>query len=209
MNNEESKKQGRIGILIEDHFDETEFRGFNDYFPAQGYEVEYISHLWGNKQITFKSNDFTEHVVVSVELNDLEPINYDGIILIGAYAMDRLRYEANPREGQPNQSPAVKFLRAAVRSMDSEKLTIGTICHSLWLFCAAPELLQGRDVTCAHNLISDVNNAGGNVLFEGDATKGIHVDGNLVTAKHPSFTYDFMKVFIEAIAKQKSVKVAA
>ena len=37
--------KGKIGVLIEEHFDATEFRRFNEYFPAQGYEVEYLSHL--------------------------------------------------------------------------------------------------------------------------------------------------------------------
>lgn len=197
------KSKGKIGILIEDHFDETELRGFNDFFPTNGYEVEYISHLWNQKQITFKGNDLIEEVTVSIEVNDIEPTNYDGIILIGAYAMDRLRYEVNPQEGQPNQSPAVKFLRKAVKAMDADRLKIGTICHSLWLFCAAPELLKNRKVTCAHNLIYDVQNAGGIVVFEGNGTKKIQIDKSLITAKHPEVTYEFMKVFSEEIEKHK------
>lgn len=204
-----SKPKGKIGVLIEAHFDETEFRGFNDFFPANGYEVEYISHLWNQKQLTFKGNDFTEEVTVTVEVNDIEPTDYDGIILIGAYAMDRLRYEENPREGQPNQSPAVRFLRKAVKDMDAGRIKIGTICHSLWLFCAEPELLKNRKVTCAHNLIYDVQNAGGIVLFEGDGTKRINIDGNLITGKHPEVTYEFMGVFLEEIKKQQLQKVSA
>ena len=37
--------KGEIGVLIEDHYDPTEFEKFNEYFPQQGYEVEYITHL--------------------------------------------------------------------------------------------------------------------------------------------------------------------
>ena len=48
--------KGKIGVLIEDHFDQTEFRKFNEFFPAHGYEVEYISHLWGNPQLEFGGN---------------------------------------------------------------------------------------------------------------------------------------------------------
>ncbi|MDM9384670.1 DJ-1/PfpI family protein [Chlorogloeopsis sp. ULAP01] len=204
-----SKPKQKIGVLIEAHFDETEYRGFNDFFPKNGYQVEYISHLWDYDQLTFKGNDFTEEVTVCTEVEDVEPTDYDGIILIGGYAMDRLRYEANPKPGQPNQSPAVKFLRAAVRVMDANHLKIGTICHSLWLFCAAPELLRGRKVTCAHNLIYDVQNAGGIVQFEGDGTKTLHIDGNLIAAKHPDVTYEFMGVFLEEIKKQQMQKVSA
>jgi putative intracellular protease/amidase len=200
--------KGKIGVLIEDHFDETEFRKFNDFFPANGYNVEYISHLWNQEKLTFKGNDLTEEVTVTVEVNDVEPTDYEGIILIGAYAMDRLRYEAHPQEGQPNQSPAVIFLRKAVKTMDANRLKIGTICHSLWLFCAAPELLKNRKVTCAHNLIYDVQNAGGIVMFDGDGTKTLHIDSNLITGKHPDAVDEFMSVFLEAINKQELQKVS-
>lgn len=199
----------KIGVLIEDHFDETEFRKFNIFFPENGYEVEYISHLWNQDQLSFNGNDLTEEITVTVEVNDIEPTDYDGIILIGAYAMDRLRYEAHPQEGQPNQSPAVKFLRKAVKAMDANQLKIGTICHSLWLFCAAPELLKNRRVTCAHNLIQDVQNAGGIVIFDSNGTKTLHIDGNLITGKHPDAVDEFLIVFLAEIRKQELKKISA
>jgi protease I len=199
--------QEKIGVLIEDHFDETEYRKFNDFFPAHGYKVEYISHLWNQKQLTFKGNDLTEQVTVMVEVNEVKPADYEGIILIGGYAMDRLRYEAQPL-GQANQAPAVKFLRKAVEAMDAKRLTIGTICHSLWLFCAAPELLQKRKVTCAHNIICDVQNSGGIVMFDDNSTKTVYTDGNLVTGKHPEVVDEFLTVFLAATKKQGLQKVS-
>ena len=199
MTTQTFQSKGKIGVLIEDHFDETEFRRFNEFFPANKYEVEYITHLWGQEQATYRGNDFNEEVTVTVELNDVEPSDYQGILLIGAYAMDRLRYEANPQAGQPNQAPAIKFLRKAVEAMDAGKLKIGTVCHSLWLFCAAPELIEGREVTCAHNIMYDVQNAGGIIVFDGDGTKEVHIDGNLITGKHPDVVDKFMKIFLDAI----------
>lgn len=203
MKTQNTSNKGKIGVLIEEHFDETEFRKFNELFPANGYEVEYISHLWNQEQAIYKSNDLSEKVTVTTELNEVQPTDYKGIMLIGAYAMDRLRYESNPLPGQPNQAPAVKFLRAAVEAMDANELKIGTVCHSLWLFCAAPELLVNRKVTCAHNLIQDVENAGGIVMFGEDGTKTFHVDGNLITGKHPNSVEEFIKVFIQEMQSQK------
>lgn len=203
-----SSTKGKIGVLIEDHFDDFEFRAFDDFFPKNGYEIEYISHLWNQEQLTFKGNELTEKVTVTAEVNNVDPHDYEGIILIGAYAMDRLRYEEHPQEGQPNQAPAVRFLRKAVKAMDANRLTIGTICHSLWLFCAAPELLNNRRVTCAHNLIADVQNAGGIVVFDGDGTKGVHIDGNLITGKHPDVVNEFLSVFLETINKQALKKIS-
>ncbi|MDG4582841.1 MAG: thiamine biosynthesis protein ThiJ, partial [Candidatus Competibacter sp.] len=89
--------KGKIGVLIEDHFDQTEFRKFNTFFPERGYQLVYLSHLWGNSELTFGSNPdegyVEEHVIVSTELNDVQPADFKGILLIGAYATDRLRYE--------------------------------------------------------------------------------------------------------------------
>src|SRR5207248_1366137 len=45
--------KGKIGVLIESHFDETEYRRFGEFFPQHGYAVEYVSHLWGQPQLTF------------------------------------------------------------------------------------------------------------------------------------------------------------
>jgi protease I len=192
--------KGKIGVLIEDHFDQTEFRKFNEFFPVHGYEVEYISHLWGSPELHFGGNPDTgiveEHVTVIKEVDNINPADYKGIICIGAYAMDRLRYQANPKKGEKNQAPAVVFLRKGVATA---KLKIGAICHSLWLFCADSDLIRGKKVTCAHNIICDVENAGAEVLFHKEATADLVVDGNLITAKHPGVTDKFMEAFIREI----------
>ena len=196
-----SQVKGKIGVLIEAHFDETEFRRFNEFFPAHGYVVEYITHLWGQDKLTFKGNDFTQEVTVTREVSDVKPADYKAIILIGGYAMDRLRYQEHPEPGRPNRAPAVEFLRRAVKAMNNSNLKIGTICHSLWLFCAAPETLTGRKVTCAHNIMGDVENAGGTLVFYEDQLIDTYVDGNLITGRHPGVVEVFMKTFLEEIEK--------
>jgi putative intracellular protease/amidase len=128
-------------------------------------------------------------------VNNVRPGDYAGILLIGAYAMDRLRYQANVKPGQPNQAPAVRFLRQAMQ----EGVLVGTVCHSLWLLCADPALLKGRRVTCAHNIICDVENAGGEVVYEGDQTADLVVDGNLVSGKHPGVCDLLMQEFVRQI----------
>jgi protease I len=188
----------KIAVLIEEHFDQTEYRRFNAYFPTRGYEVEYVSHLWGQTQLTFGSNPdngtVEEHVTVTVEVDTINPADYRGLLLIGAYAMDRLRYQTKITRGEPNCAPAVVFLRKALKV---PHLKIGTICHSLWLFCADPALIRGRKVTCAHNIICDVENAGGIVVYDGDETAQLVVDGNLVSGKHPGMVDVFMERFVK------------
>lgn len=194
--------KGKIGVIIEDHFDPTEYRRFNEYFPTQGYEVEYVSHLWNQPELHFGSNPednvVKEHVTVTTEVNDIDPSDYAGIILIGAYATDRLRYQAKIKKGQKNQAPAVVFLRKAM----AQQAKVGTICHSMWLLCADSDLLKNRKVTCAHNIVCDVENAGGEVIYtEDDETAELVIDGNLISGKHPGMVDEFMKVFVQEIEK--------
>jgi protease I len=189
--------KGKVAVLIEDHFDSTEYRMFNEYFPTQGYEVEYVSDLWGQPALHFTSNPnegvIEENTTVSVDVRTRVPGDYEGILLIGAYAMDRLRYQVSPMKGEANQAPAVSFIRDAM----AQNVKVGTICHSLWLLCADKKLLEGRRVTCAHNIVCDVENAGADVVFDEEGTAELVVDGNLISAKHPEATQRFMEVFVK------------
>src|SRR3954471_15345918 len=118
--------KAKIAVLIEEHFDGTEFRRFNDYFPQHGYQAEYVSHLWGQPSLTFGNNPddgvVDLHVTVTTEIAKVKPADYAGVILIGAYAMDRMRYQEKIERGKPNQAPAVVFLREAMR----QNVLVGT-----------------------------------------------------------------------------------
>lgn len=195
--NTSSTMAKKILVLVEEHYDETEYNVFNEYFPAEGIEVEYSSYLWGNDSLTFEGNDKTSKVEVSTCVSKVNLDNYVGLILIGGYAMDRLRYET--KLGDKNEAPAVNLLRKAVNKMDNNQLAIGTICHSLWLFCADTSLLKGREVTCAHNIVCDAANAGAKIMIKDGETIELHQQGLLITGKHPGCVDVFVKKFKEVI----------
>ena len=111
-----------------------------------------------------------------------------------------MRYEEHPDKYLPNQSPAVNFVR---KLMENNKL-IGTICHSLWLLTVDPALIRDRKVTCAHNIIYDVINAGGQVIYE-ESNKDTVItyrDGNLVTGKHPGYVDQFCDLFLDTLKSE-------
>ena len=61
-------------------------------------------------------------------------------------------------------------------------------------------LLEGKKVTCAHNVICDVENAGGLVQYTGQGdTADTFVDGDLVTGKHPAVIDAFTAVLLREI----------
>jgi protease I len=187
----------KVLVLVEEHYDETEYNVFNEFFPKHAVEVHYASYLWGNDSLSFEGNDKTSRVTVDLCVSKVNLDDYKGLILIGGYAMDRLRYEETL--STPNQAPAVQLLRQAVSKMDSGSLAIGTICHSLWLFCADPELIRGREVTCAHNIVCDVANAGGRIMTDSDQTVELHQQGLLITGKHPGCVDLFVQRFKDTV----------
>lgn len=186
----------KVLVLIEEHYDETEYNVFNSFFPEQGFSVDYASYLWGQPSLSFEGNDKSSKVEVQLCVTQIDLQDYAGLILIGGYAMDRLRYQASIEPG-PSRAPAVELLRKAVARMDAGQLVIGTICHSLWLFCADPALLRGRTVTCAHNIVCDVENAGGVILYEQQETAETACDGLLVSGRHPGVVDEFNQIFME------------
>ena len=202
--------KGRIGVLIEEHFDQTEFKKFNEFFPQRGYQVVYMTQLWGNPSLHFRANPddgvIDADVTVTTDMDAVNVSDYRGFLLIGAYAMDRLRYQLHPRKGEPNMAPAVRLAR---KIMAARGVKLGAICHSLWLLCADRTLLAGRRVTCAHNIICDVENAGGDVIFDGDQTADLVIDGDLITGKHPGVTEMFLSAYIAEIEKANAYQADA
>ena len=83
--------------------------------------------------------------------------------------------------------------------MNTPGIKLGTICHSLWLLCADKYLLHGRKVTCSHNIICDVENAGADVQYGNNGTISSFVDGDLISAKHPAYTTELIDLFLKEI----------
>jgi len=191
--------KGTIALMLESHFDPTEPDACTGFFPYNGYKIEFISNLRGHPSADFRGNDGLQVITVTKDIRDVDLAQYRGLILVGAYAMDMLRYEVHVTE--KSEPDATTFLRKA---MATPNLIVGTICHSLWLFTPAPDLLKGRHVTCGHNSMFDVRNAGGILVYDKhhNTLVDTHVDGNLVTGRHPYVMAAFMNVFLDELEKR-------
>jgi putative intracellular protease/amidase len=99
----------------------------------------------------------------------------------------------------------VAFLR---RATAAPHVVLGAICHGLWLWCAERDLIAGKKVTCSHNILCDVENAGGDVQYAGDGTADLVVDGNLVTGKHPEVNDKFMAAFADELDRRAGERAA-
>ena len=111
----------------------------------------------------------------------LRTADFDGVIVPGGYAPDRMR-----RYPKANQF---------VREMDAAGKLVAAICHGPWVLCSAG-ILSGRKSTSFFAIKDDVVNAGSRWQ---DAE--VVVDGNLVTSRKPEDLPAFMRACIRVLVE--------
>lgn len=189
--------QPRVAVLMEQHYDHDEWLAFQRFFPENGYSIDAISHLWGQSELTFHANAVDGVVpsscTVRLEIDNLDPSIYAAVLIIGGYAADRLRYEVAPLPGSECQSPAARFV---AKAMSNSGIIVGTLCHGVWLLTACRSLLEGRRLTCASNVLRDVENAGAEVVFDNGGLAPVVIDNNLITASHPTHLDAFLQAVL-------------
>ena len=121
------------------------------------------------------------HGPVSVDtvVDGLAAQDFDGLVIPGGYAPDKLR-----------RSPAVLGL---VRDFDEAGKPIAFICHAGWVPISA-KILKGRRATSVAAIRDDMINAGTD--WVDDATV---VDGNLISAQTPDDLGPWMKALLQAL----------
>ena len=193
-------KKGKIGVILESHYDEIEVQYLQERLPKEGYGVELISYLWGQKMLEFQGNECHDPVRVYKDINSVNLADYAAFFFIGAYCMDRLRYETVREQDKENRSPVVQFVR---RLADAKKTT-AVICHSLWAFVCAKEVLENMRVTCSHNIVDDVENAGATVVYGGadGGTIETYEDDWLISGKQGPYIAETTDVLISKLNRE-------
>ena len=111
--------------------------------------------------------------------DEVEAKDYDGILVPGGWAPDKLR-----------RFPKVLQL---VREMDEAKKPIGQICHAGWVLISAG-ILKGRKVTSTPGIKDDMTNAGAEWVDEETV-----VDGNIISGRRPPDLPSYMKAYIKVL----------
>lgn len=120
---------------------------------------------------------------VEMSFNDVNAKDYDGILVPGGWAPDKLR-----------RFPKVLEL---VAEMDKSGKLIGQICHAGWVLASA-KVLKHRQVTSTPGIKDDLTNAGAVWLDEPCV-----VDKNIVSARRPPDIPQYMKSLVDVLKKQK------
>lgn len=165
----------KIAILVDEMFEDSEFRVPYDRLRAAGHTVEIIG-LESGKELDGKKHD--EHVTVARAVRDIAAKDYDALVIPGGYSPDHLRMDAD----------AVRF----TREMADAKKPVAAVCHAPWMLIEA-DLAEDRDVTSWPSLRTDLVNAGAHWK-----DREVVVDGNIITSRKP----DDLPAFVEAILAQ-------
>jgi protease I len=138
-------------------------------------------HIVGEKANEEYIGKYGVPIVSEYAFKDINPEDYDAILVPGGWSPDKLRrYEE---------------VIAMVKSMDERKKPIGQICHAGWVLISA-KILQGVKVTSTPGIKDDMENAGAIWLNEPVVT-----DGHIVSSRRPPDLPDYMREFIDALAK--------
>ncbi len=121
------------------------------------------------------------HGPVSVDtvVDGLAERDFDGLVIPGGYAPDKLR-----------RSQAVLDL---VRDFDEAGKPVAFICHAGWVPISA-KILKGRRATSVAAIRDDMINAGTDWVDEATV-----VDGNLISARTPDDLGPWMKALLQAL----------
>jgi len=168
-------KGKRVAILAEDLYEDLEL-----WYPLLRLREE------GAETVVVGPGEAAEHhgkygypVTVDKAVRDVDVEQFDGVIIPGGYAPDRLR-----RHGA-----MVKF----VREMAHHRKVVAAICHGPWMLASA-EVVAGKTVTCFFSIKDDLVHAGATYQ---DAE--VVVDGNLITSRQPADLPAFCDAIIAAL----------
>lgn len=118
-------------------------------------------------------------VKAEVAAADVSAADFDGVVVPGGFAPDRLR-----------RYPAVLDL---VRGVFEKGGLVAAICHAAWVPISAG-IMRGRRATCVSAIKDDLINAGATYLDE-----EVVVDGNLVTSRTPADLPAFLPAIIKTL----------
>ncbi|HEX3757213.1 MAG TPA: type 1 glutamine amidotransferase domain-containing protein [Kofleriaceae bacterium] len=172
----------KIAFLVDQMFEDAEFRVPYDRLRAAGHQVDILGHKAGE---TVEGYHRKEHVAIEKPAAQARTEDYDALVIPGGYSPDRLR----------TQRDAVAFTRA----MALAGKPVAAVCHAPSLLIES-DLVYGRQVTSWPSIKTDLINAGARWV-----DREVMIDGNLITSRKP----DDLPAFSDAILRVLSEGVPA
>src|SRR5215469_2827732 len=165
----------RVALIIDEMFEDSEFRVPYDGLRKAGHEVAIIGREAG-KQLQGKKGK--ETIKTERSISEVSAGQFDALVIPGGYSPDKLRLDPK--------------IVALTRDIFNAGKPVAAICHAGWMLAEAG-IAKGRTVTSWPSIKTDLINAGARWV-----DRELVEDGNLITSRKP----DDLKAFTEAILRQ-------
>jgi protease I len=170
----------RIALLLDDQFEDSEFRVPYDRLRQAGHEVVIVGRE-ANKEVAGKRGK--EKVKTEVSGKDVSADEFDAVVIPGGYSPDRLR--TDPK------------LVGLTREAFIRGKPVAAVCHGPWMLAEA-DIADERTLTSWPSIRTDLINAGARWV-----DREVVEDGNLITSRKP----EDLAAFTAAILRQLEGKI--
>jgi len=165
----------RIAMLLDDMFEDSEFRVPYDRLRKAGHEVVVVGKEAGT-QVEGKQGK--ERVTTERASADVSADDFDAVVIPGGYSPDRLRTD-------------IKMV-GLTRETYLKGKPLAAVCHAPWMLVEA-DVADGHTVTSWPSIKTDLINAGARWV-----DRQVVEDGNLITSRNPGD----LEAFSDAILRQ-------
>lgn len=172
----------KIAFLVDQMFEDSEFRVPYDRLRAAGHQVEILGR---EARAQVEGYRRKERVTIEKPVAQARVDDYDALVIPGGYSPDHLR----------THPEAVAFTRA----MALANKPVAAVCHAPSLLIEA-DLVYGRHVASWPSIKTDLINAGARWV-----DREVAIDGNLITSRRP----DDLPAFSDAILRMLAEGVPA
>ena len=165
-------------IISADNFEDSEL--LYPYYRLKEENIEVDIASLTKEKIRGKKG---YEVNVDITVNEVEPDDYDLLILPGGKAPARLREE-------------IKVLEIAAHFVNNNK-PVAAICHGPQILISAG-LLEGKHATCYTSVATEMKEGGASY-----DDRDVVVDGNIVTSRKPGDLPAFMRETLKLLQKKR------
>src|SRR5690625_1275387 len=138
-------------------------------------------HIVGPEANTVYNGQAGLPVTTDYAYEDVKAEDYDGILVPGGWAPDKIR----------RYPEVLKF----IKELDQAETPIGQICHAGWVLVSA-DVLKNRKVTSTPAIKDDMVNAGATWVDEETV-----VDGHIISSRRPDDLPMYTKAFADKLAE--------
>jgi protease I len=169
----------KVAFIMDDMFEDSEFRVPYDHVKEQGYEPVIIG-LEANKEVEGKQHK--EKIKIEQAIDQVDPGDFAAVVIPGGYSPDKIR--SNEK------------MVSLVRSIYEAQKPVAAVCHAPWMLAEA-DIIKGKTITSWPSIKTDLINAGADWVDQEVAE-----DGNIITSRKPDDLEAFSKAILSQLAQQ-------